>query len=206
MRRLALTTATAVLVLATGCGGDEPTAAPTAPASSSAASTASSDPSGSGSESPTEEATSATTGTSIAPATGRLITGKAVTFHAPASFDGRAEKYDDGIELLGDIGYSLSFQDEETIVEEPLEAFAKRTIKGCCYDPKLQRQPDLTIAGQPAFHLAGPDPGLAGYADFFGFFVAGRTVTLAINTALDLPQPERDTLVGSVLASVALTG
>ena len=68
------------------------------------------------------------------------------------------------------------------------------------------RQPDTTIAGLPAYHLAGADSIFGTWAEEFGFRYQGHTIKVTINTPLDLSQVERDAMAAPVLASVTLLG
>lgn len=109
--------------------------------------------------------------------------------------------------MTGRPGYYLTFVDDETVVaDEDVDSLARISQKTSLYEEPLERQPDTTIAGLSAYHLAGPDPTFDSWAEQWGARAQGHTIQITLNTPTDLPQPERDALAASILASVTLGG
>lgn len=202
MRRLVLGSLSAGLILLTGaCGAGtsgpsadpETTSTPVAPGAEVSEPASSADPT------PTEAA--------VTPATGALITGSGSTVNAPADFRDNPTSTSLGGNVNGkDARYNISLSDSDNIVlDESVDGLARLVRATNGIQPPLKRQPDTTVAGQPAYHLAG-DENVGRWADQYGFYAGGHFIEVTISTPLDLPQAERDAIAAPVLASVKLTG
>lgn len=190
---------TSVVLATAGCSGDDGTTERPRPSTSPPASAAATSPS-------TAAAPPEPTST-VAPATGRLIKGSLVSLYAPAEFPGPFTRSQYGGIMAGDTGYSLTLQDDETTsIYEDVDSLAKLSQETSLYEKPLERQPDTTIAGLPAYHLAGPDATFDNVAEEWGLRTEGHTVQITLGTPTDLPQAERDALAASILASVTIGG
>lgn len=204
-RRILATSATSLVLLTAACGGDapEPSAEPTGTTSSSAA--PSPDPQSSETDSPSAPTPTEQT---VAPATGALITGPSSTVNAPASFRDNPSSTPLGGNVNGKSAeYNIALSDNEIeLPDESTDFLARLVTKSSIIQPPLKRQPDTTMAGQPAYHLAGEDTLSGRWAEEYGLYADGYLTTLTISTPLDLPQAKRDAIAGPVLASFKLTG
>lgn len=208
MRRLILGSLTAALAIALpGCGGDDTTAERPAPSSSSSSpategGTTTPEPSESATPSPTEASEP-----QVAPATGAVLSTEVVSVNAPAAFGDTARQDRSGGTVFN-LDNPRNFLELDTLKislrDESLDSLAEAEVASSLIKPPLQRQPDTTVAGQPAYHLSGPDAAFDGWREEFGFRHQGHTVSVSVNSPLDLPQAERDALVVPVLASVTL--
>lgn len=209
MRRLILGSLTAVLtIVLSGCGGDDTTAERPAPSPSSSGST--SEPSGSATPSPTQTPTPSATQAvepPVAPATGAVLSAEVVSVNAPASFGDTARQDRSGGTVI-DLDNPRNFLEldtlETSLTDESVDTIANSARTNSLITPPLERQPDTTVAGLPAYHLSGPDAAFDGWREQFGFRYQGYTVSVTVNSPLDLPQAERDAIVAPVLASVRL--
>lgn len=203
MRRLILgSLTTAIALAATGCGSDVSDPVADSPTSSPSATSPATSPVASEPPSPDDSAAG------VAPATGVLVTSEIATVNAPADFKTSPLMDSSGGNVNGpDARYNLALTDTETqIVEESLDVVAEGSQTASVYKPALKRQPDTTVAGQPAYHLAGPDSIFTRWSEEFGFRNQGHTIKITISTPLDLPQAERDAIAAPILASVTLLG
>ena len=106
-----------------------------------------------------------------------------------------------------DARYNLGLSDQEIPLEsEGLDYVSKLSQTASVYKPPLERQPDTTVAGLPAYHLAGPDSIFGRWTEEFGFRHEGHTINVTVSTPLDLPQDQRDAIAAPILASVKLIG
>jgi hypothetical protein len=205
MRRAILGSLTTVVALAvSGCGDDssDPVADP--PTSTSSSSSASSP--GASSPAATSSPDDATAG--VAPATGVLVTSETATVNAPADFKTSPLMGPSGGNVNGpDARYNVALSDNEIRLESDDVGFvAELSQQASVYRPVLARQPDTTVAGHPAYHLAGADSMFIRWSEEYGFRYQGHTIKVTVSTPLDLPQAERDAIAAPVLASVELLG
>jgi hypothetical protein len=194
-RRVATAGAVCLALLAAGCGDDEEPeggSPPEAPSSSSSSSTttAPTDPTGS------------TTAPAVEPATGPPLKVKGVSLRLPegwhvdntdASFlhVGAADDRS-GVINLG------SFPALDPDVS--LNRLARSTIRTGGYEPG-EILPETTVAGRPAFHVAGPVAGDP--SEEFGLVHDGEIVSVEF-VFFRGPAAGRQELIESVLATVEL--
>lgn len=196
------------VLLAAGCGGgDDPATdgpATASPTSSPTTSPATSPTTSTGT--PTPESTYAGT----APADGPALVSAITSLHAPQGWNeprpangtiGSITGFD------GNPRYSIVVVDEESSVPDAsLDALAEVRTTGSIYDPPLERQDDVVLQGQPAYHLAGPDRVFQGLADEYGLYRQGHLVTITITVPEKLAQAEREAIDAAVMASLTFTG
>ncbi|MCY7396812.1 MAG: hypothetical protein LH468_11820 [Nocardioides sp.] len=143
----------------------------------------------------------------MATATGVLIPGSIASINAPADFNDNPTLTSLGGNVSGPDFANVLLDDLAIDVpDESLDYMAKSSQEGGFIDPPLKRQPDIVVAGQPAYHLAGKDVAFNSWADEYGFRYQGHDITVVISTPLDMPQAERDALAAPVLASLTLQG
>ncbi|MBC7558146.1 MAG: hypothetical protein H7270_02065 [Dermatophilaceae bacterium] len=159
-----------------------------------------------GAPSPTPDATTASS--RVDPATGVLITSNTATVNAPANFKKSPLLVSFGASVNGpDARYNLGLNDQEIPLEsESLDYVSKLSQAASVHKPPLERQPDTTVAGRPAHHLAGPDSIFGHWTEEFGFRHEGHTIDVTVSTPVDLPQDQRNAIAALIPASVKLIG
>jgi len=187
----------ALLLVLPGCDSSDPDAGPTAsPEASSTSEAASASTSPSTSEEPSPSG-------SVAAATGPLLEiPDAVQMNAPAGWKQsedivtfKTEANPPGGGSAARLG-ALSFPGEPP----PLDDNAQRAMEGAGED--VQRQPDIEVAGEQFFQLAGPLNPLR-YTVILGTIAHGYQVTISFDFSPDFSAADRDRLVDESLATFA---
>lgn len=185
MVRGVLVAVLALTVLA-ACGDDDPPAP---------------EPSGS-TTSPTETPSpSETTGPSdepsVEPASGKQETFGSFTMNFPKGFDISRPA---GLILVGtgpDV--FIAVHAIETVTQDSLNALARIALADAVYKGKPVRKENLVADGVPMFHVSGPI-GAGRTRDLVGVEYGGFQMQLDFTTSL--PEPARQQLIDSVLASI----
>jgi hypothetical protein len=205
--------ALALALTLTGCGDDQPAADPSPSTSSPAATpeesaspTESSDPSQPSEPTDTGGPAAGDTYADVSPTTGQELVSGAGSIRAPADWP-RAE-LDSTSNVIGgpSVEYAIELSDGGAIGNETADSLVDSNLKVGSYGDDVQRLDDVVIAGQPAYHLAGPDEIFPSFVDEFSMVIDGREYTMRVSTPQELPQAERDALVSSVVASFEVTG
>ena len=123
-------------------------------------------------------------------ATGVLITSNTATVNAPANFKKSPLIVSLGASVNGpDARYDLGLSEQEIPLEsEILDYVSKLSQTASVYKLPLERQPDTTVAGRPAYHLSGPDSIFGRWTEEFGFGHEGHTINVTVSNPLDLPR------------------
>lgn len=193
-RTVAATAVAGLLLALTGCSGDDPGSKPE-PSPSASSETASEAASESASASPTEEASP-----TIAPATGPLLKLEGAQMNAPAGWKPLPDIVEFATEANPPTGIgaarlnSLAFPG--TV---PLDDMATSALKG---SDKGKRQPDVEIAGEEFYHLAGKISDFRYYEEF-GTVANGYQVIISFDLQPEMPAAERQQLIAESLASFA---
>lgn len=203
--------AAAVLSVALGaCGGGETrtggAGAPGTTDSSESPTASSATPSESAQE-PTD--TAEPSESAVPPATGGpvLRTEDGVSVTTPSSFRQAQVSEDGGIAIIfrADDLTEISLSTGALVGEPDFEAYKEiaRTTRESL--PGLRVLPDLELLGQPAYHFVSEVTEFQ-RQDIFGVALLEEdlTITLRIVTLKEMPAAEREELVRSVLASLAL--
>jgi hypothetical protein len=172
----------ALAVLATGCGGGaEPHAGGTPTSSAAAAST--------------------TTAPGVAPASGRLVTGKVLSYHLPAGLpwivnDGGA--FADVIDAQGE--WTISYAELPALDATDAE-FARQVVASmrATYGPSLRRMPDREVGGRSGVVLEARRPDKYYYA---WYPVVGST-RASFRFEAPSASAKARRMIDSVLASIA---
>lgn len=190
--------ALAVVLTVSGCGGSDsadpdPSAASTPPTTAPPTSAA-----------PTTEPT---TSTDVAPAAGPEISSVFSALNAPAGWYDEPSASESGGNTYGpdgDLSYNVELND--TIARAP------KTTDQLVQDAKkfgsfknLEVLPEVTIAGNAAYHVSGLDENFGLFVDEFGF-TSDRKILIRISTPPEASQAERDAIIGPVLASFHFLG
>lgn len=176
-------------LLVSGCGGDDDSEGDDPPASPSASATGSSEP-------------TAPTSPTVEPATGPVLTLKGVSLNLPEGW--HVDNDDSNILVVGadkdsDVLINLSsFPSLDP--NASIAALARSTQKTGGY-PANSVQPPATMAGRPAFHVAGEVAG--DYTEEFGLLNGGDIVSVEF-VFWNAPKAGRQELIDSVLATVQL--
>lgn len=179
-------------LVATGCSDDDDPEGEGPPAS----------PSSSDVSSPTDETSPTEEPTTVAPATGPTLKVKAVSLRMP---EGWAVDNDDASFLVvgaADDGTALINLSSFPALnpDASLDRLARSTVKTGGYPPDSVLPP-TTMAGQPAFHVAGEVGG--DYSEEFGLIHDGEIVSVEF-VLWRGPKTGWDEMVESVLATVEL--
>jgi hypothetical protein len=196
-----------------GCGDDQPEADPTPSTSSTTATpeestspTESSDPSEPSESTDTSGPAAGDTYADATPTTGQQVDAGAGSIRAPA--DWPPSDLGPTSTVIGgpSVEYAIEISDVRAIGNETTDSLVDSNLKVGSYGDDVQRLDDVVIAGQPAYHLAGPDEIFPSFVDEFSMVVDGQEYTIRVSTPKELPQAERDALVASVVASFQVTG
>lgn len=188
-------TACAALCLAllvTGCSDDDEPEGEGPPES----------PSSSDASSPTDETTPTDEPSTVAPATGPELSVKDVSIRLPEGW--AVDNTDASFLVVGaandDTGVINLSSFPSLDPDASIDVLARSTVKTGGY-PRDAVQPPTTMAGQPAFHVAGEVVG--DYSEEFGLIHDGEIVSVEF-VFFRGPEEGRQELIDSVLATVEL--
>ncbi|WP_126688278.1 hypothetical protein [Nocardioides ferulae] len=198
LRMLGAASALLVLTLAAGCGddGSSESTGPNSPAPSSSSEGAA-EPSPSGSEPASES------GSSVTPASGPLLTQPSARLRAPEGWESLGRMLDVQVDAGSPRGELISFFDNTHwgAATDTLDDVVAASLPNYRNDD-VERQPDVQLDGQPAYHLAGwsgtdPDRRL----EEIGTVREGRLVTVKFRLERDAALRTDPDIVASVLAT-----
>jgi len=182
-----------LVLLAGGCGDDDPDKAdPPSPSPSSS----------DGSGSPAEPTTPTETATTVAPATGPVLKLRGTRLRLPEGW--HVDNDQSNILVVGaseDLGMLINLSSFPSLDRKAsLEDLAKATVETGGYAKGSIKKPG-EMAGRPAFRVAGKAYG--DYTEEYGLIHKGDIVSVEF-VFIDAPKQGRRELIESVLATVRL--
>lgn len=196
LRAVAVPTMVAALVMA-GCADDDPE--PATPTASSPGSAEPSDPSGSAEPTPTTPSSDP----EVEPASGLRLEHDVAALHAPEGWRKGTSFASAQLTAKGTApGEGLSFIDLRALAPgATLDEQAASALVGYRSDG-VRRLPDVTLDGQPAYHIGGWLKSIPGVRyDYVGTLRGERAVGITIQQRRDGAWRRTPGLVESVLAS-----
>lgn len=181
-------------VLLTGCGGNSSSTPDATGSTAGSTSTQASDP--------TSPSSPSSTSTSVAPATGRKLDVEGFSVRTPKGFDREL-----GVLARNKVIVNSKTSDQiaavyiTSIGPVPLSEAVRLARRNSLGGDKLARLPDVEVAGQTFYRLAGK-PGTGRYVEEYGAIVDGSLCALTFT--LRTEPAARKQIVASVLASFTL--